>query len=105
MKVFSYLRNTIDVYGFEGVLHMSFKTLKYKDHARYTKIHRAQNRRYYGKTAFLYTPREWTPEEDEQVLNSNLTDMELSLKIERSVSAIQVRRSRLKRLMGSTNIK
>ena len=46
---------------------------------------------------YKYPRRVWTKEELDLVLHSDLTDRELSEKIERSVSAIQTTRWKLKR--------
>lgn len=52
----------------------------------------------YQQTA-KYMRRIWSDEEDKLVLEHSITDRELSQKIERSVEAIQVRRTRLKNLL------
>lgn len=43
-----------------------------------------------------YVPRPWEEDEDRLVLEHKISDRELSEKIQRSVSAIQTRRSKLK---------
>lgn len=69
----------------------------YKDKSKARATHRSQNLRYYRKTQ-IYTGRpKWTPEEDKLVLEHSITDTELSNTIHRSVSAIQNRRSKLKK--------
>lgn len=68
---------------------------KYRDMKKYVRTCNAQKKRYYSKTA-IYKPSSWTPEQDELVLKHIFSDTELSLKIEHSVKAIQIRRSRLK---------
>lgn len=67
----------------------------YKDLEKWRNTCRKQKQRYYAKTSSLYTRRPWTAEEDAMVIGHNLTDSELSVKIERSVRAIQHRRHRL----------
>lgn len=67
----------------------------YKDMEKWRKTCRKQNQRYYAKTSNLYSPRLWTAEEDAMVMEHNITDSELSVKIQRSVRAIQHRRHRL----------
>lgn len=67
----------------------------YKDLEKWRKTCREQKQRYYAKTSSLYTHRPWTTEEDAMVMEHNLTDSELSVKIERSVRAIQHRRHHL----------
>ena len=62
---------------------------------KFRKTRNAQRKRYYAKTA-KYKGRPWTAEEDKAVLAHNVTDTELSSIIERSVQAIQIRRSFLK---------
>lgn len=47
--------------------------------------------------------RVWTIEENLLVLDSTMSDRELSKKIERSVAAIQIQRSRLKKLKNNYN--
>lgn len=68
---------------------------KYRDMKKYARTWNAQKKRYYSKTA-IYKPSSWTPEQDELVLKHIFSDTELSFKIEHSVTAIQIRRSRLK---------
>lgn len=67
----------------------------YKDMEKWRKTCRKQNQRYYAKTSNLYSRRPWTAEEDAMVMEHNITDSELSAKIQRSVRAIQHRRHRL----------
>lgn len=62
---------------------------------------RLENKRYYGKTSFLYPRRKWSPEEDKLVLAHTIPDSELSVKIQRSLKAICNRRGRLKAKMLS----
>lgn len=67
-----------------------------REHCR--EIRNAQRKRYYSKTLNISQGRRrWTKEEDNLVLNSSLTDTELSKLIQRSVRSIQVRRCRLKK--------
>ena len=48
--------------------------------------------------AFInYSPVQWEKWEDKMVLEHSIPDRDLSKKIHRSVSAIQIRRSRLKK--------
>lgn len=68
----------------------------YVDMKRFRKTCNTQSRRYYAKTA-IYEKRPWTDEEDEKVLAHTVSDTELSSDIRRSVKAIQLRRSRLKK--------
>ena len=69
----------------------------YKDMTKYTKTKNAYYKRYYGKTA-IYKPHLWSNVEDAMVLEHSITDHELSEKIGRSVEAIQIRRSKLKKM-------
>ena len=70
--------------------------MNYKKYTREQKIE--MKRRYRERTgSFIYEKRPWTTEEERLVLYSNLTDRELSEKIKRSVSAIQKKRSVLKK--------
>lgn len=68
-----------------------------KERARLLK--RAEHKRYYGKTAFLYERRLWSEEEDRLVLEHKIPDSQLVPIIERSMKAICNRRWRLKRQM------
>lgn len=68
----------------------------YKDMDKWKAACNRQRQRYYGKTSFLYERRPWDEYEDRMVIEHNLTDSQLSDLLERSVRAIQVRRSRLK---------
>lgn len=56
---------------------------------------RAEHRRYYAQTAFLYLPRPWTEKEDKLVLAHEIPDRQLSARIHRSMKAISNRRWRL----------
>lgn len=59
---------------------------------------REMKRRYRERTgACMYEPRSWSPEDDELVLHSELSDRDLGKLLRRSVGAIQHRRNRLKR--------
>jgi len=69
----------------------------YKDMEKYRITRNAQRKRYYNKTSFIYENREWTPEEERQVILHEISDTELSSKIRRSVCAIQKRRCMLKK--------
>lgn len=69
---------------------------QYRDKDKCRETCRRQKQRYYGRTSFLYPARLWTHEEDEMVTAHEITDSELSAKIERSVRAIQRRRWQLK---------
>lgn len=66
-----------------------------------TKFQQINNRwkaKYRKKTgAFMYEARSWDEFEDKLVLSHAIPDRELSKKIRRSVTAIQIRRNRLKR--------
>lgn len=56
---------------------------------------RAQRKRYYARTAFLYERRRWTKAEDEMVIAHIVPDSELSPIIRRSMKSISNRRRRL----------
>jgi hypothetical protein len=75
---------------------------KYKDMEKYNKTKREQLSRYRERTgSFQYEKRIWTDHEDNLVMRHNIPDSELSIKIERSVSSISARRSRLKKIHGA----
>lgn len=57
---------------------------------------RAEHRRYYGKTTYLYPMRPWISEECQLVLEHSIPDSELSKKIQRSLKSIQEKRRRLR---------
>lgn len=75
----------------------------YRDLDRWRKTKNAQCKRYYDKTVCGRSG--WTEDQDKLVLQHDITDTELSKLIGHSVKAIQVHRSRLKRMMvgGATN--
>lgn len=50
-----------------------------------------------------YQRREWTDEENEMVMNHSMTDRELGKLLERSVTAIQIQRVRIKAKMEEDN--
>lgn len=56
---------------------------------------RAEHKRYYARTAFLYERRRWTEAEDEMVIAHIVPDSELSPVIRRSMKSISNRRWRL----------
>lgn len=57
---------------------------------------RTEHKSYYAQTAFKYERRDWTREEDEQVLAHSIPDRELSSLIRRSMKSISNRRWRLR---------
>lgn len=64
---------------------------------KWRKRKRSDHKRYYGKTAFIYEPHQWTQAEDALVLAHVIPDSELSPLIERSMKSISNRRWRLKK--------
>lgn len=71
---------------------------RYKDKDKYREYAKRIKRNYREKTgAYLYEKRLWTNYEDELIMEHAMTDRELSVKIQRSVGAIQLRRWRLKK--------
>ena len=71
----------------------------YSDMKKFRITRNKQRKRYYAKTARKYKNRYWTQKEDDEVLRHDISDTELSLKIHRSVSAIQSRSCMLKKDM------
>lgn len=72
---------------------MSFKSNRYGSRERYNK----RRKRYREETGSgLYKQRPYTDEEDRLIMEHAVSDRELSEQIERSVTAIQSRRARLK---------
>jgi FtsZ-binding cell division protein ZapB len=70
---------------------------QYKDQEKYKAYKRGWQQRYRNKTgAYAYKRRSWTTDEIEQVIKHEITDRELSEKIQRSVGAIQLMRYRIK---------
>ena len=69
---------------------------KYVDKEKLRRTRNQQRKRNYQKTA-KYKRRKWTLKEDELVLAHNISDVQLSEKIKRSVQAIQTRRCKLKK--------
>lgn len=77
---------------------MPLRKSDYRDLDKYYATRRQQMRRYRQRTgAGLYSPRSWTKEEDHRVLEHTIPDRQLGKEIQRSVSAISVRRVKLKR--------
>ncbi|MCD8007013.1 MAG: hypothetical protein LUF29_08655 [Oscillospiraceae bacterium] len=58
---------------------------------------RACRKRYYAKTANLYSRRAWTEEETQLVMEHSIPDSELSVKLGRSLKGIQEKRRRMKK--------
>lgn len=75
---------------------MVLRQKSYKNMAKFKATRRAQRRRYYRKYQGNYPFRRWTDAEDKLVLVHQVTDPKLSVRIKRSVDAIQTRRSILK---------
>lgn len=70
----------------------------YKDIDRFRKTRNAQKRRYYGRTTNSENSRQaWTLQDLQRVMEHDVSDMQLSAEIGRSVAAIQVMRHRQKR--------
>ncbi len=59
------------------------------------------NKRYYAKTANIYRPRRWTPEDTRLVMEHSIPDSELSKKLERSLKSIQEKRRREKNKLAA----
>lgn len=77
---------------------MPLRKSDYRNIDKYYTTRRQQVRRYRQRTgAGLYPPRSWTKEEDHRVLEHVIPDRQLGKEIQRSVSAISVRRTKLKR--------
>lgn len=78
---------------------MSCRKEWYKDLSKYRNTRKQQKRRYRMRTgSCLYQPKAWTESEDKLVMKHDISDVELSALLERSVQAIQIRRCRLKKL-------
>lgn len=74
---------------------MSNRRKLYADKEKFRETKNEQRRRYYKRTQ-KYNARPWTEEDDNKVLAHNIPDPKLSDMIQRSVGAIQTRRSFLK---------
>lgn len=61
------------------------------------KARQRYNKRYYSQTSNLYEKKRWSPDEDDMVLKRVLSDVNLSILLQRSVGAIQHRRHNLKK--------
>lgn len=80
------------------MINISFKSLKYKSYEKYRINALLEKQRYRDRTGSgKYARRAYSKEEDERILAHDITDRELSKQIKRSVEAIQIRRSRLKK--------
>lgn len=82
---------------------MALRSKDYRDKEKLRKTRNAQRHRYYKKTS-IYPAREWTCFEIEAILARDISDMELSKKIKRSVRSIQLKRYRLKKSMEDQNV-
>lgn len=70
---------------------------KYKDQDKFKAYVMRSKKNYRLRTgAFAYTPRPWNENETNLLFTFSGTDRELSKQIERSVSAIQKKRSQIK---------
>lgn len=70
----------------------------YKDKEKYKKYKKNFQKRYRQKTnAGKYPRRSYTVKEDCMILDHSMSDRELADKLQRSVTAIQIRRTRLKK--------
>jgi len=78
----------------------------YKDLTKWRETKRRQKRRYYGKTQNAKNSKMlWTQEDIKMIMNSTMTDSELSKLLGRSVASIQNKRYKQKKLLkekGST---
>lgn len=78
----------------------------YKDQEKYRIYRNNCNKRYYKKRAFIGNRcKLWTDEEIKLIFESSLTDTELALELGRSVMAIQVQRSKIKKRRETENEK
>ena len=68
----------------------------YADQEKFRVYRNKQRQKNYAKTA-KYPRKKWTDEEGKMVLAHNITDVELSAKLERSVQSIQNKRYKLKK--------
>lgn len=72
---------------------MVLRKANYKDKEKLLTTRNAQRKRYYKQTQG-FAPRKWTEEEVELLLESDMSDRELSDFISRSVASIQLKRHR-----------
>lgn len=73
----------------------------YKDIEKWRNTCKKQKDRYYGKTANAKNGgMSYTHEEIKLILNHDISDTELALALNRSVRAIQIKRSRLQHDRG-----
>ena len=69
----------------------------YTDKEKYRKYHNRYNNRYYRRTEnAVNRGMVWTQQDMEMILKKEFSDRELSIKLGRSVRAIQGKRNRLK---------
>lgn len=77
---------------------MSLKTSSYKNVDLFRKCRERHKAKYRERTGSgKFEKREWTQHEINMVLAHDIPDRELSEKISRSVSAIQIMRSKLRK--------
>ena len=75
---------------------MTLRKENYRDMERFIETRNAQRLRYYRKTQ-KYDKRPWEEEDVRLILESELTDRELSKLLERSMQSIQAKRHIVKR--------
>lgn len=85
---------------------MPLRKHSYRDLDKYYETRREQMRRYAEHTGSgKYPPRPWNAADDQRVLSHQIPDRQLSNEIQRSVKAIQLRRCKLKKLIGNSPVK
>lgn len=78
---------------------MSFKCSNYTNREKYQVYNRRSKAHYRVATgSYLYGKRPWEQNEIDLLFKGGMTDRELSVKIERSLTAIQIKRSKLRKL-------
>lgn len=72
----------------------------YKDITKYQAYNKRHKQKYYEKGRVNCHTHNWTYDEIDLILYSNLTDIEISQLINHSVAAIQTKRSKIKKEFG-----
>lgn len=76
----------------------SLKKTKYRDMQKFNEFRKRSRQQYYGRTdEFGNRKVSWTIEEDNKVLEHNITDFELAQELGRTIKSIQTRRYKLRK--------
>lgn len=78
---------------------MPYRKDKYRDMEKLRHTRGQYNQKYYSETA-KYKRRSWCEEEISLLFDERLSDRQLSILLKRSMKAITVKRSKIRKVMG-----